>query len=56
MRKKLATANKALVAAGAAALTAAAPAVIDALNDWVAAVVGVIFAGAATYAVRNRDA
>lgn len=51
---KLATANKALIAALGAALSAAAPAVIDALNDWVAAVVGLAVTGVVTYAVPNK--
>lgn len=52
--KKLAVANKALVAAVGAALTAAAPALIDAVNQWVAAVLGLILTGAATYRIPNR--
>jgi hypothetical protein len=54
MLAKLATANKALVAALGAALTAAAPALVDAINQWVAVVVGLLLTGAATWSIPNK--
>lgn len=52
---KLSTANKALVAALGAALSAAAPAVINAVNEWVAAAIGLVLTGAITYRVPNKE-
>lgn len=49
---KLKNANKALVGAVSAAVVAAAPAVIDALNEWVASAIGLVVTGIAVYATR----
>lgn len=54
MLNKIATVNKALVAALGTILTAAAPAITDAVSEWVAGVVGIVITTGATYLVPNK--